>query len=76
MTVWSSGFLMVSAEVSTTPTRFPIFGVGNRTRNFGNLLRNHALGAALHGFHAWKLFRGWKPQVSTWFPHRFPNGRG
>lgn len=64
------GFLRVSYEVSCPPTRFPIFGAGNPTQNLGNCLRNPALEAMFQGFLSWKLFRGRKPKMSSWFPSR------
>lgn len=68
------GFLKVSYGVSCPSTRFPIFGAGNHTQILGNFLRNHSLEAGIEGFLSWKLLRGRKPEVSSWFPAWFPTG--
>ncbi len=73
--LWPHGFLKVSYEVSCSQTRFLIFHAGNPTQILGNFSRNLPPEAGIEGFLFEKQFQGRKPEVSSWFPLRFPKRR-
>lgn len=69
-----SRFPWVSSMVSITSQRFPFLSMGFPTRNFGNLLINHAPREGFYGFLCWKLLRDRKPKVSNGFLEGFLTG--